>query len=87
MARRWVRRANQFWVYSKTGLFTGPVTKSVFSGKYKPLYETPRGRAYLPDSRPFMATLEAASVNLVFTSRLTRCTSRKSTATRSSEST
>lgn len=35
---------------------------------YKPLYETPRGRAYLGDSLPFMATLEAASVNLVFTS-------------------
>jgi site-specific DNA-methyltransferase (cytosine-N4-specific) len=35
---------------------------------YKPLYETPRGQAYLADSLPFMATVETASVNLVFTS-------------------
>jgi hypothetical protein len=34
-ARRGGRQANQFWVYSKTGLFTGPVTKSVFSEKYE----------------------------------------------------
>lgn len=34
----------------------------------KPLYETKLGRAYVADSRSFMAGLEAGSVNLAFTS-------------------
>ena len=55
MARRGARDANQFWVYSKTGLFTGSVTKSVFSGKYE------RFRSLLIEARK-AATLSQADL-------------------------